>query len=296
MAGLPTRSRLGQTQAGRCLACVVAFNPDDQFKARIEAIQRQVDQVIVVNNFDSGSVRLQGVEIFENGNSGGIAGALNLAIAFARQNGFRYVALFDHDSVVPSGMIRGLISALGFHHGSIIGPVYDNSATGKAGRFVIDWRGLPLSRWISRDEGVKSAYFVITSGTVIDLDRVPLDLVHDESLALDMVDIDYCLSLKDSGGIVLLNTSIRMQHGIGNKLAGSTRMDPPNYSLERHSGIIRNRVRIWKRWVRRFPLFVLLDVLVTGADFARNFLLLPNRGKYAIAFYRSMFAALRDAR
>ncbi|WQI22975.1 glycosyltransferase [Stenotrophomonas maltophilia] len=296
MTGSPAELDAGRDAAGRCLACVVAFNPDDEFESRLAPIKMQVDKLIVVNNFKAGSVQVKDVEIIENGNRGGIAGALNAATAYARQSGFRYIALFDHDSAVPLGMISRLIDSLCSRGGSVIGPVYDNSATQKAGRFVLNWRGVPLSRWISRDEGVKPAYFVITSGTVIDLERVPCECTHDETLGLDMVDIDYCLSLTDSGGLVLLDTSVRMQHGIGNKAAGSRRMDPPNYSLGRHAGIIRNRVRVWKKWGRRFPLFVLLDLAVTGADFARNVALLPNRGEYAAAFCRSMMAALREAR
>lgn len=296
MTGSPAELEAGRDTAGRCLACVVAFNPDDEFESRLVPIRMQVDKLIVVNNFETGSVRLKGVEVIENGNRGGIAGALNAAGAYARQNGFRYIALFDHDSVVPLGMVSHLIDSLRSRNGSVIGPVYDNSATQKAGRFVLDWHGVPLSRWISRDEGVKSAYFVITSGTVIDLEQVPCGCIHDEMLGLDMVDIDYCLSLKDSGALVLLDTSVRMQHGIGNKVAGSRRVDPPNYSLDRHAGIIRNRVRVWRKWVRRFPLFVLLDLAVTSVDFARNVALLPNRSEYAAAFCRSMMAALREAR
>lgn len=276
----------------RCMACVVAYDPDAGFEERVTLIADQVDELFIVNNFTAGTVHTAAGVVLENGNRGGIAGALNMAVAHARSRGSRFLALFDHDSVVPDGMIRKLVATAEATRGWIVGPAYNNSATGKAGRFVLDDNGRPVSRWIAGDEGVRPAYFVITSGTVLDLHSIPLDATYSEYLGLDMVDIDFCLSVRARGGKVYLDTSTRMSHGIGNKPAGSSRYAPPSYSMERHAGIIRNRVRTWRKWGRAFPRFIALDLMVTAADFARNILLMPDRLAYGRAYLRAFMKEL----
>lgn len=279
---------------GKVLACVVTYDPDQGFKNRIKRIKRQVDKVLVVNNFDGRDMSSDSYELLENGNIGGIAGALNKALDYALENDYGYLCLFDHDSDVPDGLVAALVKEAYQGQATIVGPIYINSATGKAGRFVLDINGKAVSKWISKDLGVIPAYFVITSGTLINLKLLPSDVRYNESLSLDMVDVDFCLSLKSSGNRIFLHTGVCMSHGIGNKKNGSSRLSPPNYSLARHRSIIINRVRIWRKWYCIFPSYVRLDLIVTSADFLRNIMFMRNRFSYIRSFISGLVTGMRQ--
>lgn len=281
----------------KLLGCVVAYHPDPQFPDRIRSIAAQVDGLLVVDNSENASLTLTDLpdaQLYPNKNRGGIAGALNQALDHGHRNGYTHVALFDHDSVVPEGMLPALVAHLEQAAGTLIAPAYVNSATGNPGRFVTDENGRPKSQWIGDNRGVVKAFILITSGTVIALERLSPSIRYDEQLQLDMVDVEFCLRVRHSGGTALLDTSQVMQHGIGNRADGASRFAPPQYSPGRFSSVIRNRVTIWRRWRKIYPRFVAQDVLVAFLDFLRNLTLLSKRGVYLRAVYSGIRQGLRQ--
>jgi len=277
----------------KIVSCVVAYRPDDGFVDRIRQIRAQVDELLVVDNSEDLSLKLSaegGVTVIPNANRGGFAGALNRAIDHARAAGFSHICFFDHDSVAPAGMVQRLAQELERVKGTLIGPIYVNSATGHPGRFVLDVNGHPKSRWLRGGQGVIPAFFLITSGTVVALDRLAPEIRYDESMLVDMVDVEFCLRVRQVGGKLFLDTESLMRHGIGNRDKGASRFAPPNYSATRYRMIVGNRILIWRRWFRIHPHFVALDVLVTLADLLRNTLLLKRR----LTYLRAVSAGFRD--
>lgn len=274
-------------------SCVVAYHPDAGFSERLGSIRAQVDQLLVVDNSEDGSLQLPDlpdVTILRNANRGGIAGALNMAIDHARANAFTHLTFFDHDSDVPAGMVPRLTERLEQGLGTLIGPIYTNSSTNRPGRFVIDIDGKPKSQWIGESRGVIPAFFLITSGTVVALARLPESVRYDESMLVDMVDVEFCLRVRQAGGRILLDTDSTMAHGMGNREVGASRFAPPNYSERRYRMIVGNRILIWRRWGRAYPRYVLLDIIVMFADLIRNTLLLKNR----LVYLRAVGRGLRD--
>ena len=274
-------------------SCIVAYRPDEGFPDRIQQIRSQVDELLVVDNSEDLSLKLPagaGVTVIANANRGGIAGALNRAIDHARAAGFSHICFFDHDSVAPAGMVQRLVRELEQVQGTLIGPIYVNSASGHPGRFVIDVNGRPVSRWLKGGHGVIPAFFLITSGTVVALERLPSGIRYDESMLVDMVDVEFCLRVRQAGGTLFLDTGSLMSHGMGNREEGASRFAPPNYSANRYRMIVGNRILVWRRWFRSHPRYVALDVLVMLADLARNTLLLKKR----LTYLRAVFAGFRD--
>ena len=277
-------------RARRLLACIVAYRPDADFDTRAADVARQVETLLIVDNAEDASLPpLQTPHVLlHHRNVGGIAGALNAALRYARAEGYTHLALFDHDSTVPAGMLDRLADALDAGQGTLIGPVYVNSATDKPGRFVLDVDGRPASRWIAKGTEVLPAFFLITSGTMIDVERLRGEIDYDELLAVDMVDVQFCLQVRASGGRILLDTSQVMRHGMGNREVGARRFAPPNYSANRYTMIVANRIIIWRRWTRRNPRYIAMDVSVALLDFVRNVLLLRHRLTYLQAVWKGV--------
>jgi len=277
----------------RIACCFIAYRPDAGFLDRIRQVRAEVDELLVVDNSEDLSLGLPadaGVTVIANANRGGIAGALNRAVDHARTAGFSHICLFDHDSLVPRGMVQRLVHELERVQGTLIGPIYTNSANGHPGRFFIDVDGRPKSRWLTGGQGVIPAFFLITSGTVLALARHDGSIRYDESMKVDMVDIEFCLQVRQAGGKLFLDTDSQMSHGIGNKDKGSWRFAPPNYSPNRFRMILGNRILIWRRWGRIHPRFVLHDIFVATADVVRNTLLLKNR----LVYLRAVCGGVRD--
>lgn len=276
-------------------ACIVAFDPDEHFSARVAAIASQVDVLIVVNNSKNGLPALApgNIATIENENSGGLAGAINRSVAFCRERQYRYLAIFDHDSDAPPQLIQALLARIRTERCAVLGPRYVNSAILKPGLFIRDVGGWPVPEWIGEDKGVVDTYFVINSGSVLDIEQIPAGVSHSESLGVDMVDVDFCLRLKRAGRRVCVDTAQAMLHGIGNREKGTSRLSPTRYSDERRYLMARNRCVTWRVWATHYPAYMLLDVAIAATDALRNLLFLQRRLRYLRILFSGLAAGIR---
>ncbi|HLH05641.1 MAG TPA: glycosyltransferase [Terriglobales bacterium] len=86
-------------------AILVTYFPDDDFCARLSAVQSQVSRIVIVDNSasDQVAVRLQqlcahSVVLLENNANLGLAAGLNRGVAWARKAGYRWAFLLDQDT------------------------------------------------------------------------------------------------------------------------------------------------------------------------------------------------------
>jgi rhamnosyltransferase len=281
-------------------AGVTAYNPGTGFDQRINAIAGQVALVIVVNNGDLNSLSRENfadnVEIRFNNNVGAMAGALNIALREARLRNFDYLVTFDQDSVVPPELIAGLIAACGDTGAPIVGPNYFNSATQAPGRFNIYRGGLMISRWFPKPAGFHEAYCVITSGMLIALNDLTRNLEYREDFLVDLVDVEFCLRARSLGLRVVVNTDVSMSHALGYRLTGSWRFSATHYGPFRRYLATRNRIVLWRQYLRAFTLFVLTDIAIAFADLVRTLLVERDRGALAKAYFSGARDGLREAR
>jgi rhamnosyltransferase len=140
---------------------------------------------------------------------------------------------------------------------------------------------------------VKEALFLITSGTLLDLQRIPPTLRYREEFLVDCVDIDFCLRARALGASVLVDTDLTMVHMLGNRRQGSWRFSPSMYSADRRYLSTRNKTVLWREHWKRYPYFVATDLLVTCLDFVRTLLLEKDRLKTASAFLGGFRSGLR---
>ena len=107
-------------QANDICAVVVTFHPDSAIRDRLNQLRQQVGAVVIVDN-GSSPVELLSIEqaiadpgcpatLLKNDENLGIATALNQGIAFARDNRFTLVVLFDQDSQVTGGFSAAMLA------------------------------------------------------------------------------------------------------------------------------------------------------------------------------------------
>lgn len=280
------------------LACVVTFRPDAAVRQRIEAISHQVDHVIVVDNTPDGpgvlavgDLNTSRVSVVFNRNHGAIAGALNVALSFARQRRFTHLVLFDQDTEIPLGLCTALMDcALRNPSAAIVGPRYLNSSTGHPGRIVSMKGFFRKNVWPNTGVPPFEVLFLINSCSVLSMDRIPECLWYDESLVMDNVDVDFCLALRQLGGSIQCFPDVTVLHGIGERKPGAGKFSATNYPSQRKYLQSRNRVVVWRRYVREHPGFVLQDVLVWLLDSARTLVLEKDRWTKSSAITRGFLA------
>lgn len=279
-------------------AVIVGFHPDADVLERVAIISRQVDQLYFVDNSPEASSfdALPGnVELIRNGNRGGLAGALNIALERARSAGFSHFFLFDQDTEIESGFCSRMIvaaEALDDHRVGIFASRHVNSSTGHPVRLSVPGTFLN-SKWPEHGDQVIECLFLINSCSLIQLDRVPAALRYDETLGVDMIDVDFCLAAARAGVKMVCFPHIEVRHGIGNRVKGSAAFSATHYNSHRKYLQTRNRIVIWKRYFSDKTAFVLGDVAIWMMDCARTVLFEPQRGSKSAAIYKGVVDGIR---
>lgn len=263
-------------------AVIVTFRPDAGVFHRIKTLADQVDVLYVVDNTPEPLEPSQWPEhvvIERNFNQGGLAGALNIALQKARANDIRYFFVFDQDTEIAPSFCNELLTAalaLNNENWAIAGPRHVNSSTGHPVRLSVPARFMN-SMWPEENSGVIDCLVLINSCSLLDLHRVPPTLVYDENLAVDMVDVDFCLAVHAAGLKMLCLPSITVSHGIGNRKKGAFAFSATNYNSHRKYLQTRNRLAVWRKYVLVYPSFVLSDGLIWAMDSVRTIFLEPGR-------------------
>jgi rhamnosyltransferase len=193
-------------------ALMVTYHPDAGLPGRARRIVAQAGALMVVDNGSSDAeLAMLGtlaedsrVLLISNGANLGVAAALNIGIAQARQLGFRFVLLLDQDSDVRDDMMSTLIS------------VYD--AYPEPARLAVVGAGFEGSLVLALAEAVdawQEVESVITSGSLLPLAAHAVIGPFREALFIDYVDMEYCYRARAKGFHVIATRKPVMAHAIG---------------------------------------------------------------------------------
>jgi rhamnosyltransferase len=239
-------------------AVIVTLDPDEGLPQRMAGLIKEVAAVIIVDN-GSGSEavgRLKewaartGIEILLNRENLGIAAALNRGIGRAEELGFGGVVLFDQDSEPEPGLLTSLTAIFEAFPGS------ERLALTGSNYFRLD-PGHPEYRfptaghapWIERRS-------VITSGTLIPLERYREIGPFREELFIDHVDDEYCFRARRLGFRVVMSRVPLMRHAIGDRgehsWFGHT-VETSNHSPARRYYMGRNAVLVARQYLFTEP-------------------------------------------
>jgi rhamnosyltransferase len=284
------------------LACITAYYPGTEFENICSIIAQQAALLLIIDNSVEGNLINQGINFSDNiiikanNNKGAVAGALNIALTYARENGFEYLHIFDQDTMPPAGITTALLAAFETDATAvIISPRFINSSTNHPGRVltgISKWR--VKSMWPKNDVGMVKVLFTISSASLVCIKRLPAEAFYDTRLVVDGCDIDFCLSLKNAGLEVFVNTSVCVWHGLGARKKGGGRWSATNYSPLRKQLSAKNRMMIWRRYWGNYTGYVLNDLYVFLLDSARTLLLEKDRFHKLIALCRGIWQGTQE--
>lgn len=226
-------------------AVFVIYNYGEDFYRNVKAVEKQVEKILIIDNGDGTQLSalqkncLVSFEYILNKNINGIAGALNKALNFASENGYKYLLTMDQDSLIVDNAIGKMIQLMDCYQLKSIGPNYSN----------LD----------AKDEIILKN-FIITSGNLIDVSVAVQCGGYDEKLFIDSVDLDLCLKLRLRNFNFAIARDVMMQHALGETIEGKflfVRKKICYHNPTRQYYIFRNLHVIINRYKKHFRIYTM---------------------------------------
>ena len=262
----PVAPHAGSTPADRVLAVVVTYHPAPDVAQHLREICRQVDALVVVDN---GSPNWQWIEALttelgasfvRNERNEGIARALNQGVQRAQAGGYRWLAMFDQDSSLPTDMVGGLLKLVASHpqQARIAAVAASYRDRNLAGNHRND------SYVLSEGPHWRLMRTLITSGSLVRVDTFASVGLFDERLFIDFVDHDHCQRLRGAGWLLLQSPDLVLGHAIGRQSTHRflwRTVHCTNHSPTRRYYITRNQLEFYRRYLLAEPRWALRGLL-----------------------------------
>jgi rhamnosyltransferase len=210
----PRESSPTPAAAVRVIAVVPTYHPDEGVVARLLALGRQVERVIVVDDGSDASAdavlaeaEAAGIEVRRLDRNSGIAAALNVGVRAALGHGADYVLNVDQDTDLPEDYVSIALAQF----------ARANPVT-RLGIVCVDAvNGAPaLPTWVS-PEGFGLVPEAIQTGFVMSRECLEVGGLFDERLVIDCVDTEYCLRIRDRGFRIAVAKGTDIGHSIGRR-------------------------------------------------------------------------------
>jgi rhamnosyltransferase len=272
-------------------AVMVTYHPSAKMLENVSNALAQVQGLVVVDNgsndneLDPLRVASQtlGFHLIENGENLGVAEALNQGVCWAMSNGYPWVMLFDQDSRITGGFVRQMFAAWESHPDrERVGSIHP--------RYVDPDTGIePVVRRASDGGPV----FSLTSGAL--MPAWIFDKIGNfaSEYFIDCVDFEYCLRIRAAGYMIADSREALLLHAAGHPtrltvLGFSFR--PSHHSAERRYYISRNRVALYRKYFRVFPVWVLQSMNEYLRETIKCFVGERDRGRK----FRNILLGTRD--
>lgn len=262
-------------------AVIISYNDILAIQNNIGSILQQSDRVLIIDNAsdnkcvsklkeleESGSIEV----IYDNKNRG-IAFQLNRALEYCREKGYRLLLTMDQDTLLMPYCVREMLDVLNSKND--IGSIGPN-------------REYP--KWKERSS-FRTTNYLITSGSIVDVDKAIMAGGYCNELFIDMVDIDFSLALRCAGYRVGIATRARMMHQVGNMEQNKFLCFHVKYLSHtpmRFYYIYRNRQIVCKKYFNQMPRYC---IKMWVSLFLNSFSIIKEKN-----FYRKMKMALRGTR
>ncbi|HRY08618.1 MAG: glycosyltransferase [Actinobacteria bacterium] len=234
----------------RIAAVATVLDPPPQTQDALQALARQVAEVVAVDDGSAVPVRFSGVHVIRQEHNLGIAAALNAGIRAAAERGATHVLTVDQDSQFPDDYVAQLLAAWTRAQQQGLSP----AAMGAAEFSGLTHRGA----W---HDGVMVVAESIQSGTLFSVEALAGIGGFDESLVIDGVDTDACLRLADAGFDICV-APVEFDHALGEGhfvTVFGHQVWASGHAPFRRYYITRNGLLLLRRHGRRHPRWALVS-------------------------------------
>jgi rhamnosyltransferase len=258
--GAARHARRRAPPAAKVVAVVVTYFPDVSVTLRnLDAIRRQVDAVVVVDNGSADALWKQldagidaGIKRIRLDRNLGIAKAQNLGAEWARSQAATHLVLFDQDSQPSPGTLGVLISAWqslaekGVAVG-MIAPVFSDERQANPVPFFRLRDG--KASWVLCDDSspLLEIDTAIASGTLIPMEAMAATGGMNEAMFIDLVDMDWCFRARSLGLRNFCACRARLNHRLGDAPRKLLNREVVSHSPLRNYYFFRNAVWLFRQ-------------------------------------------------
>jgi rhamnosyltransferase len=245
-------------------AVIVTYHPNSAMIENLSVTFTQVNGMIVVDNGSNpealralrAAKKDLGFHLIENQENLGVAGALNQGVRWAIANGYPWVILFDQDSRITERFIVQMFASWESHperdrvgslHPRYVDPDSDTEPyvwrAHDGGPVISLTSGALMHAWIFEKVGFFAAEFFI-----------------------DWVDIEYSFRIRAAGFLLADSRNAVLHHAAGQpvtKRLFGIPYRPLNHNPMRQYYISRNRLVVWRKYFRVFPIWIIRSIYVS---------------------------------
>ncbi|ULR32468.1 glycosyltransferase [Dickeya fangzhongdai] len=284
----------------KIIAVVVFYNPQGDFFHRCSLIASQVDSLLVYDNSIEEEVtnnnrelltRISNAYYYSEGGNNGIGDALNYAVAEAKKGEYDFLITFDQDTLVPNDYVKNIVDSFKNEKNiGVIGPVYQDVNAGRECRFPVRYGPFVLRKKLSNKKKVQDVMSIITSGSLYPVSIFESNGFFEGDYFIDYIDNEYCLRLIKNGYRVCVDPHIIINHALGNRTVNKLILNfsPTNYPYYRKYYITRNRLFVYKKYIFKFPSFIVYDLMAFALDLIRVFLFENDRKNKLAAYWQGV--------
>lgn len=228
--------------------CVVLYNPDESVVRNIITYASHVETLYVCDNSDTpseeilGKIRAVGdnINIISMHGNQGIAAALNAGLNTASEHGFRYLLTMDDDSYFTGDTLTEYMkkAKVIFAEDDKVIQVGIHNSGDKDDDLVVN---------------NENPDWLITSGSIMDVDKSIAIGGFDDKLFIDEVDREFCYRASDKGYKMRRVLDLTMQHNLGAPIKGKIlgkSFEAMGHSKIRKYYIFRNCTYVMKQYPR----------------------------------------------
>lgn len=218
-----------------CIAGIVTYNPElDRLKQNIDAIENQVDCVLIVDNGSENenevkniAAKYKTVTVITNGENMGIAYAMNQIGDQASEMESPFFLTLDQDSVADEGMVEKLVI------------LFENSKIAGVSPYI------NVNGHFEPRNTVEEFKTVISSGFIVKTSIWEEIGGFWDYLFIDEVDHEFCFRIREHGYQIVRRNDTSIMHKIGEpctKIVLGHEYKLTNHSAFRRYYITRNNV------------------------------------------------------
>lgn len=192
---------------------VVIYNPTELDKKKLRDLFQTNFHFLIVDNSTSKSKFIDhkedNITLLSNGVNIGLSKAYNLFLNSAKQLNFTYLLILDQDSDFNVNSIERMLLGFSFKLNNMkVGLV--------APRIVYDHKKNTLNKKnVIKKDDFENVNWVISSGSLLDVDIALFVGGFDETYFIDRVDADFCAILRRQSFNILVCNRVKMTQFLG---------------------------------------------------------------------------------
>ncbi|WP_349405598.1 glycosyltransferase family 2 protein [Clostridium perfringens] len=265
-------------------ALIISYNCDYNIVNSVKNIIDEVDKVYIVDNGSSSESlsilseldNIKKINIIYNNENLGIAKALNIGIKEAKSENIEWILTLDQDSLCEKNMIDNIFKyyqSLSYEEQKKVGilaPIH---------RKIIDIKNIKNEAVDKKMLAGKEILAEITSGNIVKMEVFEVCGYFEEKLFIDYVDFEYCLRIKQFGYKIILVENAILFHILGEPkelCIGKKKYIYSTHSEVRHYYMWRNRIYVWKKYIKHNYSWVIKDFILCIRDFLKIIILEDN--------------------